>query len=93
MDYLFSVIVPIYKTEQYLEQCIDSILGQKYTSYEVILVDDGSPDKCPIICDQYTTKFNNIRVIHKTNGGIVSARKAGCLEARVDILYLLIAMT
>ena len=82
MDYLFSVIVPIYKTEEYLEQCIDSILGQKYTSYEVILVDDGSPDKCPIICDQYIMKFNNIRVIHKTNGGLVSARKAGCLEAK-----------
>lgn len=82
MDCLFSVIVPIYKAEEYLEQCIDSILAQKYASYEVILVDDGSPDKCPLICDLYAKKFNNIRVIHKENGGVVSARKAGCLDAK-----------
>lgn len=74
---LFSVIVPIYKVEFYIEKCIDSLLKQNYTDCEIILVDDGSPDKCPRICDEYAKHNSNIKVIHKKNGGLVSARKAG----------------
>lgn len=78
---MFSVIIPIYKVEQYLHQCIDSIIKQNYEDYELILVDDGSPDNCPQICDEYAKKYNKIKVIHKENGGLVSARKAGCKVA------------
>lgn len=74
---LFSVIVPIYKIEKYLCRCIDSVLAQSFTDYELILVDDGSPDRCPAICDEYAQKDARIRVIHKENGGLVSARQAG----------------
>jgi len=76
-----SIIVPIYKTEQYLSQCIDSILNQTFKDFELILVDDGSPDKCPVICDNYAKKDKRIKVIHKQNGGLVSARKAGLAQA------------
>ena len=77
---LFSIIVPIYKTEAYLHQCVDSILGQTFSDFEVILVDDGSPDGCPAICDEYAAKDPRVRVVHKKNGGLVSARKAGLAE-------------
>ena len=77
---LISVIVPIYKTEAYLHQCVDSILGQTFSDFEVILVDDGSPDGCPAICDEYAAKDPRVRVVHKQNGGLVSARKAGLAE-------------
>lgn len=80
----FSVIVPIYNVEKYLCQCIDSILSQAYTDFELILVDDGSPDRCPEICDEYAKKDNRIKVIHKTNGGLVSARQAGCAASTGD---------
>lgn len=73
----FSIIVPIYKVDKYLEQCIDSVLKQSYSDYELILVDDGSPDLCPIICDKYAARDERIKVIHKQNGGLVSARQAG----------------
>ena len=73
----FSIIVPIYKVEKYLGQCIDSILAQEYTDYELLLIDDGSPDACPTICDEYAKKDSRIKVVHKPNGGLVSARKAG----------------
>ena len=72
-----SVIVPIYKVEQYLTRCVDSILGQTYQNLEVILVDDGSPDRCGEICDEYQSKDSRVRVIHKENGGLSSARNAG----------------
>lgn len=81
MELLFSVIVPIYKVEKYLRQCIDSILSQEYDNYELILVDDGSPDNCPQICDEYASMDRKVKVIHKQNGGLVSARKAGCQVA------------
>jgi hypothetical protein len=74
------VIVPIYRGEQYLAPCIESIIAQTFRDIEIILVDDGSPDACPGICDSYALRDRRIKVIHKTNGGIVSARKAG-LEA------------
>lgn len=75
-----SVIVPIYKVEQYLPRCIDSILLQTFTDFELILVDDGSPDNCPRICDEYGASDSRIRVIHKQNAGVSAARNTG-LEA------------
>lgn len=77
MNNLVSVIVPIYKVEPYLRQCIDSIINQTYKNLEIILVDDGSPDGCPQICDEYVSKDTRIKVIHKENGGLSSARNAG----------------
>lgn len=74
---LISVIVPIYKVEKYLRTCIESVLAQTYEKWELILVDDGSPDECPAMCDEYSTKDNRICVIHKKNGGLSSARNAG----------------
>lgn len=78
---LFSVIVPIYNVERWLERCVDSIINQGYDDYELILVDDGSTDKCPAICDYYDKQHHYIKVIHKENGGLVSAREAGLLKA------------
>lgn len=83
---LISVIVPIYKVEKYLPQCIDSILAQTYPNLEIILVDDGSPDGCGGICDAYAAKDRRIRVIHKENGGLSHARNAGIDIARGDYL-------
>lgn len=80
----YSIIVPIYKIERYLPECIDSVLCQTCTDYELILVDDGSPDNCPQICDQYARKNHQIKVVHKENGGLVSARKAGLAIASGD---------
>lgn len=73
---LITVIVPVYNSEKYLCQCVDSILNQTYINLEVILVDDGSPDKCGELCDQYAAKDSRIKVIHKQNGGVSSARNA-----------------
>lgn len=72
-----SVIVPVYKVEPYLHRCIDSILAQTFTDFELILVDDGSPDNCGAICDEYAEKDERIHVIHQENGGLSSARNAG----------------
>ena len=74
---LVSIIIPIYKVEPYLRRCLDSIVNQTYTNLEIILVDDGSPDGCPKICDEYATKDNRIVVIHQENGGLSAARNAG----------------
>ncbi len=79
--YMISVIVPIYNVELYLRECIESILSQTYTSLEIILVDDGSTDSCGMICDEYAAKDDRILVIHKENGGLVTARKAGLAVA------------
>lgn len=76
-----SVIVPVYKVEPYLCQCIDSILKQTFQDFELILVDDGSPDGCPAICDEYAEKDSRVRVIHKENGGLSSARNVGLENA------------
>lgn len=72
-----SVIVPVYKVEEYLHRCVDSILSQSFTDFELILVDDGSPDNCGKICDEYAQKDSRVRVFHKPNGGVSSARNLG----------------
>lgn len=74
---LVSVIIPIYNVEKWLPECVDSVLNQTYKNLEVILVDDGSPDGCPAICDEYATRDPRIKVIHKPNGGLSDARNAG----------------
>lgn len=79
-----SVIVPIYKIERYLHQCVDSIIAQTFTDFELLLIDDGSPDGCPAICDEYAQKDARIRVFHKPNGGLTSARNHGLDNAKGD---------
>lgn len=83
---LVSVIVPIYKVENYLCACVDSILSQSYPHLDIILVDDGSPDGCPAICDEYAQKDARVRVIHQKNGGLSAARNAGIDACRGDYL-------
>ena len=78
---LISVIVPIYKVEEYLDRCVESLVGQTYNNIEIILVDDGSPDSCSKFCDGWIEKDRRIIVIHKTNGGLSDARNAGVLAA------------
>ena len=84
---LFSIILPIYKVEDYLPRCIDSILSQNFDDFEMILVDDGSPDNCPKICDEYAKKDSRIKVVHKENGGLVSARQAGIQIAQGEYIF------
>lgn len=100
MSALLSVVVPVYKVELYLNKCVDSVLSQTYTEFELILVDDGSPDLCGEMCDEYAKKDDRIKVIHKPNGGLSDARNAGIELAKgeyitfidsddwVDITYL-----
>ena len=83
---MYSLIVSIYKIEKYLPKCIESILAQTYRDFEVILVDDGSPDNCPRICDEYAKRDSRVRVIHKENGGLVSSRKAGLAIAQGEFV-------
>ena len=83
---LISIIVPVFKTEQYIHPCVESILNQSFADFEVILVDDGSPDSCPKICDEYAQRDPRIKVIHKENGGLVSARKAGLAQCRGEYI-------
>lgn len=81
MQPIISVIVPVYKAEKHLNECIESILSQPFNDFEVILVNDGSPDNCGIICDKYARNDARVRVIHKENGGVTSARAAGVVVA------------
>src|SRR5699024_10960583 len=81
-----SIVVPIYKVEKYFERCIQSILAQSLRDIEIILVDDGSPDKCPELCDKYALLDSRIKVIHKRNGGLSSARNAGIRIASGDYI-------
>ncbi len=86
---LFSIIVPVYKVEVYLEECILSVLNQTCEDWEMILVDDGSPDECPVICDKYAGEYKNISVIHKKNGGLSSARNRGIEKSTGEYIVFL----
>ncbi|WP_440321100.1 glycosyltransferase family 2 protein [Laedolimicola sp.] len=77
MHDLISVIIPVYKVEKYLCRCVDSVLEQTYTNMEIILVDDGSPDNCPVMCDEYARQDSRVKVIHQENAGLSGARNAG----------------
>ena len=77
-----SVIVPVYNAEKYLHKCVDSILNQTYRDFELLLVDDGSPDQCGRICDAYATQDPRVKVIHKPNGGVSEARNVGLDKAK-----------
>lgn len=83
---LISVIVPVYKVESYLDRCVQSIVDQTYQNLEIILVDDGSPDNCPAMCDQWAEKDSRIKVLHKTNGGLSDARNAGMAIASGELM-------
>ena len=83
---LISIIVPVYKVENYLERCLISIIRQSYQNLEIILVDDGSPDDCPLLCDAWAEKDKRIRVIHKANGGLSDARNVGIDASHGDYL-------
>lgn len=85
----FSIILPIYNVENYLSACIDSILSQTYKDYEIILVDDGSKDSSPLICDNYSEKYDFIKTIHKQNGGLSDARNVGLKHAKGEYIFFL----
>ena len=87
MSKLVSIIVPVYKVEQYLKRCMDSILNQTYKNIEVILVNDGSPDNCPALCDEYEKIDSRVRVIHKENGGLSSARNVALDTLNGDYVF------
>jgi len=86
---MFSIIIPIYNVEQYLDECISSVISQTFENIEVILVDDGSPDNCPGICDTYAEKDKRVKVIHKKNGGLSTARNAGINVAAGEYIIFL----
>ena len=81
-----SVIIPVYKVERYLDACVESVIGQTYTDLEILLVDDGSPDRCPEICDAWAEKDPRIHVIHRENGGLSAARNTGIKAASGEFL-------
>ena len=83
---MISVIVPVYKIEEYLRQCLESLSAQTLDDMEIIIVDDGSPDGCPEICDEYAAKDARMKVVHKENGGLLSARKAGFAASKGDYI-------
>lgn len=85
----YSIIIPVYKVEPFLRKCIESVLSQKCQDFELILVDDGSPDNCPKLCDDFAEQHLNIKVIHKVNGGLSSARNAGLDNAKGEYIIFL----
>lgn len=86
MTPVISVIIPVYKVEQYLPKCIESVCNQTFRNLEIILIDDGSPDNCGKICDEYAARDSRIRVIHKENGGVSTARNAGLKAASGELI-------
>lgn len=86
-----SIIVPVYNVEKYLKECVESILKQTYSNIEILLVDDGSKDSSPTICDEYAKKYSKVKVIHKENGGLSSARNAGLDNISKDTTYVMFA--
>ncbi|MGM1055654.1 MAG: glycosyltransferase family 2 protein [Bacteroidota bacterium] len=84
---LVSIIIPVYKVEEYIHQCIKSILSQEYNNLEIILIDDGSPDNCGLICDNYAKTDSRIKVIHQENAGLSAARNSGLKEATGDYIW------
>lgn len=83
---MVSIIVPVYKVEKFLPKCIESVLNQTYTDFELILVDDGSPDKSPEICDKYAELDKRVVVIHQKNAGVSAARNAGLENAKGEYI-------
>lgn len=83
---LISVIIPVYKVEEFLDQCLESVVNQTYSNLEILLVDDGSPDHCPAMCDRWAEKDSRIRVIHKENGGLSDARNTATLQAKGEYI-------
>ncbi len=81
-----SIIIPVYRTQDTLDRCLQSILRQSFTDYEIILVDDGSPDESPILCDNYAHKYKHIKVIHQANGGLSDARNTGINEVKGEYI-------
>lgn len=86
MNPLISIIIPVYKVEKYLQQCVESIISQTFKNYEVLLIDDGSPDSSPVLCDRFAKKYPFISVIHKKNGGLSDARNVGIKNAKGEYL-------
>lgn len=82
-----SIIIPVYKVEQYIYRCLNSVINQTYKKVEIILIDDGSPDNCPHICDEYAEKDSRIKVIHKMNGGLSDARNIGLKHVTGDYIF------
>lgn len=89
MNNLLSVIIPVYNVEKYLSRCVNSVLSQTFSDFELILVDDGSPDNCPKLCDEYAKKDSRIKVIHKQNRGLSSARNAGLKICKGDYIFFI----
>ncbi len=84
-----SIVVPVYNVDQYLERCVDSLLNQTYHNYEIILVDDGSTDKCQQICDDYAKRYDNVKAYHKSNGGLSDARNYGIERCESEYVVLI----
>lgn len=86
MNYFVTIVVPVYNVYDYLRACVDSILNQTYKKYEIILVDDGSPDQSSVLCDEYASSYENISAIHQKNGGLGAARNTGMKHAKGDFI-------
>ena len=89
---LITIIVPIYRVEQYLDRCVKSLVNQTYTKIEILLVDDGSPDSCPMLCEEWGKRDTRIKVLHKENGGLSDARNFGIVHANENMFLLWIQM-
>ena len=90
---IISVVIPVYNVEAYIERCVNSVRNQTVENIEIILIDDGSPDQSPVLCDQYAEKDRRVRVIHKKNGGLASARNRGITVATGKYISFWTVMT